>query len=60
MENRQLHYFVTVAELGSVAAASRTLHIAQPAITRQIKNLEESIGVTLFERHARNGLNLCR
>ena len=53
MENRQLHYFVTVAELGSVAAASRTLHIAQPAITRQIKNLEESLGISLFERHAR-------
>ncbi len=57
MEKRQLYYFTTVAELGSVAAASRTLHIAQPAVTRQIHNLEETIGVPLFERHAR-GMSL--
>lgn len=53
MENKQLHYFVTIAELGSIAGASRILHIAQPALTRQIKNLEEELGVLLFERHAR-------
>ncbi len=51
MENRQLHYFVTVSELGSIAAASRKLHIAQPALTRQMKSLEDYLGVTLFMRH---------
>ena len=53
MENRQLHYFVAIAELGSVAAASRTLHVAQPALTRQIQNLESLLDVELFHRHSR-------
>lgn len=53
MDNRQLHYFVTIAELGSIAAASRTLHVAQPALTRQVQSLEEDLGVELFHRHAR-------
>lgn len=53
MDNRQLHYFVTIAELGSIAAASRSLHIAQPALTRQVQGLEVDLGVELFHRHAR-------
>lgn len=53
MEPRQLRYFTTIAELGSFAAASRSLYITQPALTRQIQNLEESLSVALFERHSR-------
>lgn len=53
INTRQLTHFVTVAELGSIAAASRALHLSQPAITRQLHNLEEYLGVELFERHAR-------
>ncbi|MFC6668775.1 LysR family transcriptional regulator [Marinobacterium aestuariivivens] len=52
MEFRQLQYFVAVVEEGSVSGASRRVHIAQPALTRQIKLLEESLGTTLFVRHA--------
>jgi len=47
---RQFRYFVAVAELASVAAASRELNIAQSAITKSILELEESLGVQLFER----------
>lgn len=53
MEFRQLHYFVAVVEAGSISAASRRVHIAQPALTRQIKLLEEDLDTRLFDRHAR-------
>lgn len=42
---RQLKYFVTTVEAGSVAEASRQLYIAQPSISTAIKSLEESFGV---------------
>ncbi|MBB3139660.1 LysR family transcriptional regulator [Halomonas organivorans] len=53
MEFRQLHYFLAVVEEGSVSAASRRVHVAQPALTRQIRLLEEDLETRLFERHAR-------
>lgn len=53
MEFRQLHYFVAVVEEGSISAASRRVHIAQPALTRQIRLLEEDLDTRLFDRHAR-------
>lgn len=53
MDFRQLHYFVAVVEEGSLSAASRKVHIAQPALTRQIHALEEKLQVSLFERHTR-------
>ncbi|MDT0513279.1 MULTISPECIES: LysR family transcriptional regulator [unclassified Halomonas] len=53
MEFRQLSYFVAVAETGSISAASRRVHVAQPALTRQIRLLEEGLEATLLERHAR-------
>lgn len=53
MEFRQLSYFVAVAETGSISAASRRVHVAQPALTRQIRLLEEDLEVNLLERHAR-------
>ncbi|MBT0726893.1 LysR family transcriptional regulator [Rosenbergiella australiborealis] len=55
---RQLKYFVTTVECGSVAEASRQLFIAQPSISTAIKGLEESFGVTLFIRHHAQGVTL--
>jgi LysR family nitrogen assimilation transcriptional regulator len=49
----QLKYFLRVAELRSFSKAADTLHVAQPAITRQIRLLEEELGVPLFHRHSR-------
>ncbi|TDG07155.1 LysR family transcriptional regulator [Paraburkholderia guartelaensis] len=53
MELRHLRYFIAVAELRSVRAASEQLHVTQPAISRQVQSLEEAIGVALFERTPR-------
>jgi DNA-binding transcriptional LysR family regulator len=55
---RQLKYFVTTVEAGSVAEASRQLHIAQPSISSAIKGLEESFNVKLFIRHHAQGVSL--
>ena len=57
MELRHLRYFIAVAELRSVRAASEQLHVTQPAISRQIQDLEDAIGAALFERTPR-GLKL--
>lgn len=53
MEFRQLSYFIAVVETGSISAAGRQVHVAQPALTRQIRLLEEDLGTRLLERHAR-------
>ncbi|MFY0635194.1 MAG: LysR family transcriptional regulator [Vannielia sp.] len=50
---RALHYLETVARLGSIQAASRSLGIAASAIDRQIIGLEQDCQVPLFERHPR-------
>nr|WP_246434974.1 LysR family transcriptional regulator [Quisquiliibacterium transsilvanicum] len=54
---RQFRYFITVADCASVSAAARQLSISQSAITAAILELEESIGVALFERGPR-GMSL--
>lgn len=54
MELRQLRYFLAVAEAGSISAAARALHLTQPALSRQIKALEEELGWTLVDRGARS------
>ena len=59
MELRQLRYFLAVAEQGSVAAASRVLHIAQPALSRQMASIEDELGHRLFDRLPR-GVALTR
>jgi LysR family transcriptional activator of nhaA len=48
-----LLYFWTVAKEGTIAAASKTLRLAQPTISTQIKTLEEQLGVVLFDRSGR-------
>ena len=55
---RQLKYFVTTVECGSVAEASRKLYIAQPSISTAIKGLEDSFGLQLFIRHHAQGVSL--
>lgn len=50
IELRQIRYFVCIAELEHFGQAARQLHIVQPALTRQIKQLEEELNVELFER----------
>lgn len=52
MELRQLRYFLTVAREGTYGRASEVLHVAQPALSRQIQKLEQELGVQLFTRHA--------
>jgi DNA-binding transcriptional LysR family regulator len=54
---RQLSALVAVAETGSVTRAAEVLHLVQPAVSRQIKLLEEELGAPLFER-TRQGMKL--
>ena len=53
MELRHLRYLVAVADHGSFTGAASRLHVAQSAISEQLSDLEEEIGVPLFERTAR-------
>lgn len=53
MELRQLKYFVAIAQQGSFQSAANKLFIAQPALSRQIGQLEKELGTTLFDRRAR-------
>jgi len=56
MELRALKYFQSVYELGSLSAAARACFISQPSITSAIQQLESSLNVSLFVRHARGVL----
>ncbi len=53
MELKQLEYFRHVAELGSFTRASTFLSVVQPALSRQIRQLEVELGQNLFERNGR-------
>src|SRR5215471_7971497 len=53
MDTRRLRYFVRIAEDGSLTRAAGVLRIAQPALSRQIRLLEEELGIALFNRTAR-------
>ncbi len=50
---KQLRYFLGVVEAGSLSKAADPLHVAQPALGIQIRNLEQELGVELLQRHAR-------
>lgn len=53
MEIRVLRYFLTVVREESITKASEVLHITQPTLSRQLSQMEEEIGVKLFERGSR-------
>src|SRR5215470_11940080 len=53
MELRHLRYFIGIVDAGSMALASRRLHVSQPTLSRQIRDLEHEFGVRLFDRIGR-------
>ena len=53
MDIKQLEYFVAISEEGSISAAAKKLHISQPPLSHQLKQLETELGVKLAERGAR-------
>ncbi|MEH2586548.1 LysR substrate-binding domain-containing protein [Bradyrhizobium sp. AZCC 1721] len=53
MQLRHLRYFVKIVEAGSFSRAAATIHVAQPALSQQIAELEEELGVPVLQRHAR-------
>lgn len=53
MDLRQLRYFKTIIEEGTITGAARKLHISQPPLSSQMHLLEKELGTLLFERGAR-------
>lgn len=58
MEIRILRYFLTVVREESITKAAETLHITQPTLSRQLAQMEEEIGVKLFDRGTKDCLIL--
>lgn len=53
MENKTLHYFVSVVEAGTISAAAKKLNMCQPPLSLSMKQLEEELGVQLLIRGSR-------
>src|SRR6058998_1712058 len=54
MELRHLRYFIGVAEEENVSRAALKLHVSQPALSRQIRDLEQELGFSLLQRSAKS------
>jgi LysR family nitrogen assimilation transcriptional regulator len=53
LDLRQLRYFVGIVDEGSISLAAQRLHVAQPALSQHVRNLEETLGTSLLLRSAR-------
>ena len=53
MELRVLHYFLAVAREGSISAAAASLHLSQPTLSTQLRQMEEELGKQLLIRGTR-------
>src|SRR3979490_2361375 len=53
MQFRQLRYFVKIVEAGSFSRAASVVHVAQPALSQQVAELAQRLGVALLQRSAR-------
>ena len=54
MTLKQMEYFVTIIDTGSISAAAARLHISQPPLSIQIRSLEEELGTVLLDRNTRH------
>ena len=57
MTLQQLHYVITITEMGSFNKASEVLYIAQPSLTGAVQELEKELGIIIFNR-TRTGVSL--
>ena len=57
MTLQQLHYVITITEMGSFNKASEVLYIAQPSLTGAVQELEKELGIIIFNR-TRKGVSL--
>lgn len=57
MELRQLRYFVAIVDHGALSRAALVLHVAQPALTQQLRQLEDELGAKLLHRSAQGVLS---
>lgn len=53
MNFRDLQYIITLAELGSMVRAAKACHVSQPALSIQLKKLEDELGVSIFDRNCK-------